>query len=470
MRLTSVVVSLLLMGAMAACGRSGLGLAGDAASGGKGGGGANDGSAGPHVTTPQPPVGGQCAAGLSACGKGEGLRCYDLGWTNDHCGACGQACAPGIACQNGACQQYRCKGGLRFKALATADGDARILADFDGDGLLDMIGASGAGAMTLRYGAGDATFAAEQVIEGPVALWTVRAADLDQDGVLDLASVSGLLNFSTINAEASTVTIRRGAGNRAAPFADPTEYRASGAMSGLYLADFDGDGRPDLVAGVSTGIDYWRGQDGASFAYQTMLASPDMYSTNPGIPMAMDWNGDGILDLLYADGDYGLAGYGFSAIGGIAHLHYRLGQGDGSFGAEVACAILAGAIGDLDHDGRPDLISGSGLQGASLLLGIDGCHANQVVTLSGWPKYGGITMADLNGDGNLDVVADNDKNITVWVGDGQGGFAQSLSLSAYQTDQWPMGILLTGDVNLDGKLDLVWARDGKWGVFLNTCQ
>jgi hypothetical protein len=459
MRFTSAVVSFLLM---AACGRSGLGLLGDAASGGQGGTAGIDGSTGPHFTTPQPPIDGQCAVGLSACGKGDGLRCYDLGFSNDHCGACGQTCAPGIACQNGACQQYRCKGGLRFRALATADGDARVLGDFDGDGVLDLIGDSGGSAMAVRYGAGDGTFASAQAIEATLLQrWTVRAADLDRDGVLDLASVI---------ADGATVSVRRGTGNRATPFGAPTDYRASGAVSGLHLADFDGDGRQDLVAGVATGIDYWRGQDAAVFAYQTMLASPDMYSFGPGIPMAMDWNGDGILDLLYADGDYGMAGYGFSVIGGIAHLHYRLGQGDGSFGAEVACAILAGAIGDLDHDGRPDLISGTGLQGASLLLGIDGCHADRVVTLSGWPKYGGIAMADLNGDGNPDVVADNDKNITVWVGDGQGGFSQSLSMSAYQGDQWPMGILLAGDVNRDGKLDIVYASDGKWGVFLNTCQ
>lgn len=93
-----------------------------------------------------------------------------------------------------------------------------------------------------------------------------------------------------------------------------------------------------------------------------------------------------------------------------------------------------------------------------------------VVTLSGWPKQGGMVMADLDGDGNRDVIADNDKTIMVQVGDGTGGFAQSLSLSAYQADQWPIGILLTGDVNRDGKLDILYARDGKWGVLLNTCQ
>jgi hypothetical protein len=43
-------------------------------------------------------------------------------------------------------------------------------------------------------------------------------------------------------------------------------------------------------------------------------------------------------------------------------------------------------------------------------------------------------------------------------------------MSAYQAGQWPVGVFLTGDLNRDGKLDLIFSRDGKWGVFLNTCQ
>lgn len=456
-------LSLLLVAGLPACGRSALGVSGHADAAGDGHGGARvpDGSAGPHITTPQLPVDGQCAGGLSACGKGDGLRCYDLGWTNDHCGACGQTCAPGIACRNGACQQHRCQGRLGFKGLASAVGNVRAVGDFDGDGAPDLLGDVGGGAMSLLYGAGDGTFAAGLAIEAiRTENWSARAADLDRDGVLDLVTISTV---------ASIVMVRRGSGNRSAPFGDATEYRASGAMSGLFLADFDGDGRQDMVAGIGTGIEYWRGQDAAGFEYRMMLDSPDMSAYAPGIPTATDWNGDGILDLLYSNGDHPGIGAGFSAIAAIGNVHYRLGGGDGSFDAEVACAIMAGAIGDLDHDGRPDLISGNGLQGGSLLLGIDGCHAEKVVTLSGWPKQGAIVMADLDGDGNLDVLADNDKNITVWVGDGKGGFAQPLSLSAYQSGQWPIGLLLTGDLNRDGKLDLVWARDGKWGVFLNTC-
>ena len=123
----------------------------------------------------QPPSGGRCPAGFSGCVKGDGLRCYDLSQSQDHCGACGNACAQGIACQAGTCQQYRCKGALSFKTLVFGSaGVAQALGDFDGDGILDLVGSAEAGGpmgdpmggpMTLLYGAGDGTFPTQQVID-----------------------------------------------------------------------------------------------------------------------------------------------------------------------------------------------------------------------------------------------------------------------------------------------------------------
>jgi hypothetical protein len=458
---------LFLLALNAACDRAGLrGLSRpDSAAHGQ------DGS--PTVEVPpvsQPPIGGQCPDGQSPCGKGDGLRCIDLSRSKDHCGACGQACAAGIVCQAGACQPYRCKGALSFKSLADTTGDARTLGDFDGDGILDLVVGTpeSSGPLTLMYGAGDGTFPISQVIEsnssnaagGWRAAWQARAGDLDGDGLLDLTS---------IRAGDRAVTVRLGSGARNGPFGDPTVYpTSSDTLSGLLLADLDGDGRLDLVSGATQGLEYWRGTNGGRFEHQATLDSP-AFIDEPGVPTATDWNGDGIVDLVYSD--FGFGGLGFPAIGGGGNLLFRLGRGDGSFDSEVACALLTGVVGDLDHDHRPDLInSGSGLQGTSLLLGIEGCHASKLVPLSDWPKQAGIALADFNGDDNLDVVADNDKNVIVRVGDGQGGFAQSLSMSAYQAGQWPIGVFLTGDLNRDGKLDLIFSRDGKWGVFLNTCQ
>ena len=406
--------------------------------------------------TSQPPIDGKCQGELTPCGQGDALRCYDLSKSKDHCGACGQACVPGIACQAGTCQQYHCKGALSFKALPfTSTGNTGgsnyayypyhpALGDFDGDGILDLVGVPDANAtMSLLYGAGDGTFPTRRGIDPATLPWQAFVVDVDWDGFPDLISII---------TDQSGVTVRRGSGNRNAPFGEPAAYSTSTAPTGALLADFDSDGRVDLVARVSGALEYWRGQDGGLFEHQATLDARDNHLSTIDLdsPLAMDWNGDGVLDLVY---------------GASGNLHYRLGKGDGSFDSDVACAPTMGVVGDLDHDRRPDLVSRT-----NVLLGIDGCHASKIVPLPNWPEYGGMALADLDGDDNLDVVGDSDTMVTVRVGDGKGGFAQPLSLPGTSTVPSESSVFVIGDLNRDGKLDLVFARPDGWGVFLNTCQ
>jgi len=434
--------------------------------------------------TSQPPLdgGGQCPEGYAPCGKGDGLRCYDLSRSQDHCGVCGNVCASGIACQAGTCQQVRCKGALSFKTMVFSStgvitaGVITALGDFDGDGILDLVGATDPdinSPMRLLYGAGDGTFLTGPVIDQvsdwsvpdtglPYTVmtvgWQALAADVDGDGRMDLATIRG---------GASAVSVRLGSGSRDAPFGKPTSYPTNDGTSGLVLADFDADGRLDLVVSESQGFEYWRGQEGGRFERQAVLASPNVGPYGgPGIALAMDWNSDGMLDLVY-----GLGGTsGAIEVGWGGQLHYRLGHGDGSFDAEVACALTAGIVGDLDHDHRPDLISASSTMGSTLLLGINGCSASKIVPITDWTKGGGAAMADFNGDGNMDVVVDDNLAIMVHVGDGQGGFPHALTIPAPTPEQWPFGSIFVGDLNRDGKLDVVFDREGEWGVLLNTCQ
>jgi len=436
----------------------------------------------PVSQPPQTPIDGdgQCPMGYAPCGKGDGLRCYDVSRSQDHCGACGNACASGIACQEGTCQQYRCTGALSFKTLVFGStGFVYALGDFDGDGILDLVGASDYGSpMSLLYGVGDGTFATGQVIEQvsdwplpdsgmPLTKsWQALAADLDGDGLPDLTSV---------RTGEFAVNVRLGSGSRKAPFGKPASYPTNSNVTGVLLADFDTDGRLDLVAGTSQGLEYWRGRTGGLFEHQAVLNLSDgssqgyVYGYGYGValgPQAMDWNGDGIVDLVY--------GFG-GTIGGIdiagGRVHYRLSHGDGTFEPEVVCALVAGIIGDLDHDHRPDIISSSSFLGSSLLLGINGCSATKIVPITDWTKDGAGALADFNGDGNLDVVIDDNQAIMVHVGDGQGGFPHALTFPAPTVnDQWPIGTFLVGDLNRDGKLDIVFAREGGWGVLLNTCQ
>lgn len=426
--------------------------------------------------TSQVPAGGQCADGYAPCGQGDGLRCYDLGRSQDNCGACGNVCASGIDCQAGACQQRGCRGALSFKTLVLGSaGRFDALGDFDGDGILDLVGIEDPDSpLSVFYGAGDGTFLAGPVIEG-IRYWSppdsglplMRLDHRRQSVVADLNG-DGRMDLTSILEGDFAVSVRLGTGSREAPFAEATRYPIEGVPAVVMVADFDADARLDLMVSSGGALDYWRGQGDGGFVYQATLGSVDSLRYGPGIAVATDWNNDGVLDLVYGAGGYLGVSPG-PQLGAGSRLSYRLGRGDGSFEAEIPCGLAMGIVGDLDHDGRPDLISSSSILGASLLLGISGCTASKVVPITDWTKQGGVAMADFNGDGNTDVVVDDNLAIMVHVGDGKGGFPHELTIPVPTDGQWPIGAFFPGDLDRDGKLDVVFARDGGWGVLLNTC-
>ena len=412
-------------------------------------------------TTAQPTSNGACPTGLFACGRGAATRCYDLTRSSHHCGQCGNACAPGIACQSSRCQQYQCKGALTFYALpgisTVEPGDdffkslssyLPVLGDFDGDGTLDFVGLPGLFAPAgILLGKGDGTFQSHAIASDFANVWTAAAADLNGDGRLDLA---------TVTENAAAVTVRLGNGDPSTLFAPATTYLASSPLDGLLFADLDDDGHTDLVAAGTNRLTLWRG------AADGKLAEPvdiPMGSTPfPGLSayflVAADWNGDGVPDLVF----------------GSSTLRMLLGRGDGTFEEEIACGLAldenpsGNVLADFDHDRKIDMVVGT-----RILLGLNACNFSTLVPIrSGEPG----AVADLDGDGNPDIVSRSStgptgERISVLLGDGHGGFDSPLDFPI--SGGQPYGNLLVGDLNHDTKLDLIVTRPDGWQVLLNTC-
>ena len=173
--------------------------------------------------------------------------------------------------------------------------------DFNGDGKLDFAitsaGATGSGypAVSVYLGNGDGTFRAGPTITPSGFSGTasdIKAVDLNGDGHLDLV----FLDVSN-----NTLDVYLGNGSGGFTPASTSTYATGGTPIGLALGDFNGDGKADVavsnMSGGSVGI--FLGTGTGTFTAGTTLTSSAMQS--PIGIAAADFDGDGKVDLVVGD-------------------------------------------------------------------------------------------------------------------------------------------------------------------------
>jgi Bacterial Ig-like domain (group 3)/FG-GAP-like repeat len=239
-------------------------------------------------------------------------------------------------------------------------------------------------------------------------------------------------------------------------FLPPVAYPLPEQGLGVAIGDLNGDGIPDLAAlGMSTLTIMLGNGDGSFRAGPAVSLGP---SDSSAIKIA-DLNGDGKADLVVTN-----LFYNGSTEGGVIVL---LGNGDGTF--QPAVEYDSGglearnvAVADVNGDGHLDLVtincgsSGSNPCFTTGILGVllgngDGTFQPAVAYGSGGGDGAGIAIADLNNDGKLDLVAANALgSVAVLLGNGDGTF-QLPAIYEVTGDAWNVAI---ADLNADGKLDV----------------
>jgi hypothetical protein len=390
--------------------------------------------------------------------------------------------------------------------------DGATVADVNGDGIPDLIialsnpyASANAGAapnnnpgcgfcpgpqnIQVYLGKGDGTFQSPAYYQAGFNPDHITVADLNGDGYPDLIVTNNFPVFGGTQTSGGAyptaenfydigVYINKGA-SAPGTYNQPVYYRVGSNPISVVAGNFTGRGFVDLIvanAGDNT-LQLFPGNGTGTFANpisgpysapvqgtnsdpaSTIVATNIAIENNHGFAAA-DVNGDGILDLIGVNYNTGqvevLLGNGAA------------GKGNGTFAAAVNYPAATGtatstnpvgvALGDVNGDGILDIVtSNRGSGNVGVLIGNGDGTFKPVVTYpigdSNASFANGVTLADMNADGKLDiVVADNGTtyDLGVLYGKGDGTFGARAGVSAGPGSGTP----LVADFNKDGRLDI----------------
>ena len=273
---------------------------------------------------------------------------------------------------------------------------------------------------------------------------TVVTADIDDDGHLDLVSTAG-----------KTITWHEN--NGAGGFFERTvTTHGSLTATSVTVADVDGDGHLDLVAAFSTSllsnseIVWYRNDGSQNFAPQTIASNENAGANSV---TTADVDGDGDIDVLVAAGEDDSIVWYENDDSQSFTPHEIAGNSVG-----IADGASSVTTADLDGDGDLDVLSASRGDNTIAWYENDGNQNFTRRVIDGFFMGArSVTAADVDGDGTIDVLgAAFDSNEIAWFkNNGDGTFAQEIVNATNSNPAGGANSVTTADIDGDGDLDIL---------------
>lgn len=316
------------------------------------------------------------------------------------------------------------------------------ISDLDGDGRPDIAvvnqGLQGVSVLQNTTNGGKPSFAAPKDYPGSARNMELALKDLNGDGKPEMLSGYDIYrNTSTV-------------GN--INFDKAVKFTPSANLTRFDIEDIDGDGRPEIVTvdNVNDRIGVFRN----SSTTDTMQFEPGLFFPAGGTPINIsicDIDGDKKADIIVTDNSWGRIRVfrntsTLAAISFASPVLFENGQ-----------SLMGLAVGDLDDDGKPDVVAANNYNNTINIYRNTSTPGNISfdIKISGinTDTYN-IALNDMNGDGRPDMVISNYVAAYLFANTSSpgnisfaNGFRYTLSVDTYSA--------ALGDLNADGKPDLV---------------